>query len=159
MMNDSNPEQPDRPIPVPIAPLGTGPGAVMPLGTVPMVPGMLVGPADQLMFDAWNYRPDVAVNATDLAGYSVEAADGRIGKVDRSTHTMNDGYVVVDIGHWIFGRKTIIPAGVVNHVDRIEGIVYLDCTKERVKGAPDVPADGVLDDVSRGQLLDHYHQN
>jgi hypothetical protein len=143
------------PVP-PIAPLGVGPGSVMPLGVAPMMPGMLVGPTEAMGFDAWNYRPDVAVNARDLAGYAVEATDGRIGKVDRSTHTLDDGYLIVDIGHWIFGRKAVVPAGVVNHVDRIEGTVYLGCTKEQLKGAPDVHAEGGLDESSRTQLLDHY---
>ncbi|HET7762852.1 MAG TPA: PRC-barrel domain containing protein, partial [Phycicoccus sp.] len=62
-------------------------------------------------WDAWNYRESAAVSTgnTDLTGFSVEAVDGSIGKVDRSTFDVGSSWVVVDTGPWIFGRKVMLP--------------------------------------------------
>ena len=49
----------------------------------------------------------------DVTGFHVEAADGRIGKVDEATYDVGSAYLVVDTGPWIFGRKVVIPAGTV----------------------------------------------
>jgi hypothetical protein len=90
-------------------------------------------------FDPWSYRDDVGVEATgrSLVGYKVEATDGSIGKVDTASHDVNSSYLVVDTGHWIFGKKVMIPAGTINHIDHSDERVYLDRTKEQVKTAPE----------------------
>ena len=41
----------------------------------------------------------------DVAGYSVEALDGGIGKVDEATYDVGSSYIVVDTGPWILGKK------------------------------------------------------
>ena len=69
----------------------------------------------------------------DLAGYHVEATDGGIGKVDEATNFC----LVVDTGPWIFGRKVLLPAGVVNRVDRGERRVYVDRSKQQIKDSPE----------------------
>jgi hypothetical protein len=40
-------------------------------------------------------------------------------------------------GPWIFGRKVMLPAGVVERIDTEERKVYVDRTKEQIKDAPD----------------------
>ena len=73
--------------------------------------------------DMWSYRADDERDDTgnggsgDLTGYSVEALDGSIGKVDEATHVTGRSSIVVDTGPWIFGKKVLLPAGV---IDRIE---------------------------------------
>ena len=62
--------------------------------------------------DIWTYEIDVT-EPMDVTGFHVEAADGRIGKVDEATYDVGSAYVVVDTGPWIFGRKVVIPAGTV----------------------------------------------
>jgi hypothetical protein len=49
-------------------------------------------------WDAWNYRESAEVSARgkDLTGFSVEAIDGHIGKIDRTTLDVGSSYVVVD---------------------------------------------------------------
>ncbi len=54
---------------------------------------------------------------TDLTGYRVEAADGRIGKVDKHSEDVGDAYLLVDTGPWIFGRVVLVPAGTVTRID------------------------------------------
>lgn len=130
--------------------------APMPTGGVTQGGGVSAFPGNPQAFDAWNYRADVTDSQYDLAGFHVEATDGRIGKVDRSSHDLNDGYLVVDTGVWIFGRKVVVPAGIVNHIDREERVVYLDRTKEHVKAGPDVDSD-TFDAGGRDQVGDYYH--
>lgn len=73
----------------------------------------------------------------DLVGYDVEATDGHIGKIDHVTAETDRNFVVVDTGFWIFGKKRLIPAGVIELVDDDKRTVYLVITKEQVKSAPD----------------------
>lgn len=72
--------------------------------------------------DQWTYRDATTLGADltrgmDLAGFSVEASDGGIGKVDEATYDTSSSYIVVDTGPWIFGKKVMLPAGVIQRVD------------------------------------------
>ena len=88
------------------------------------------------MTEIWNYRTGVTA-AADLPGYSVEATDGSIGKIDESSVDAGSAYIVVDTGPWIFGKKRMIPAGVVERIDDAEERVYVRLTKDQIKNAPD----------------------
>ena len=72
-----------------------------------------------------------------LVGYDVEATDGKIGKIDESTDDVGASYLVVDTGFWIFGKKRMIPAGVVERIDDTDEKVFVRLTKDDVKSAPD----------------------
>ena len=98
-------------------------------------------------WDAWNYREsaEVSTRGQDLAGFAIEAVDGSIGKVDRSTNDVGSSYVVVDTGPWIFGRKVILPAGTINRVDWDEMKVYVDRTKNQIKESPELDEAGTFD--------------
>ena len=69
----------------------------------------------------------------DLTGYAVEAVDGEIGQVDQA----GDTDLVVDTGPWIFGRKVLLPAGVVERVDHQARTVHVDRTRDQVREAPE----------------------
>lgn len=73
----------------------------------------------------------------DLSGYSVEATDGGIGSVAEFDNTPGGAFLVVDTGPWIFGRRVMLPAGVVERVDHRERAVYVDRTRDQVKDAPE----------------------
>ena len=73
----------------------------------------------------------------DLTGFEVEAEDGKIGKIDEATYEADASCVVVDTGFWIFGKKRMIPAGVVQRVDRDEKRIFVNMTKDQIKNAPD----------------------
>ena len=66
--------------------------------------------------DLWTYT-DTSISQRNLAGFSVEALDGGIGKVDDATYDVGRSFIVVDTGPWIFGKKVMLPAGVVRDVD------------------------------------------
>jgi hypothetical protein len=74
---------------------------------------------------------------TDLEGFSVEANDGHIGKVDEATDEVGSSLIVVDTGPWIFGRKVMLPAGAIERVDTKDRKVYVRLTKDQIKSAPE----------------------
>jgi hypothetical protein len=78
----------------------------------------------------------------DVTGWNVESRDGdHLGKVDEATFETSSSCLVVDTGFWIFGKKRMIPAGVVDRLDRDEKIVYVSMTKDQIKDAPDYDPD------------------
>jgi hypothetical protein len=84
------------------------------------------------------FRADVYVPAMpDLTGFEVEASDGHIGKVDEATMAEGATCLVVDTGFWIFGKKRMLPAGVVKAIDADERKILVAMTKDDVKRAPD----------------------
>jgi hypothetical protein len=85
----------------------------------------------------WDYRSDLGAVDRDLTGYDVEATDGSIGKIDESTYEVGGSYLVVDTGFWIFGKKRMIPAGVVERIDDTDRKVFVRLTKDEIKSAPD----------------------
>src|SRR5215217_8110236 len=89
------------------------------------------------MSDMWTYRDATWTEGYDLVGYDVEATDGSIGKIDEASKEATGSYLVVDTGFWIFGKKRLIPAGLVSRVDHDSKNVHVSMTKEQIKSAPD----------------------
>ena len=85
----------------------------------------------------WTYRDTLNSGQRDLVGYQVEATDGSIGKIDEASDEAGAAYVVVDTGFWIFGKKRMIPAGVIERVNVETQTVYVAMTKDQIKAAPD----------------------
>jgi hypothetical protein len=88
----------------------------------------------------WVYRTslnDAVTNPSRIVGYEVEATDGGIGKIDKASTETTRQYLVVDTGFWIFGKKRLVPAGVVTNVDHDAHKVYVTMTKDEIKQAPD----------------------
>ena len=91
-----------------------------------------------------------------FVGYHVEATDGSIGKVDEVSSALDGSCLVVDTGPWIFGRRLMLPAGVVNHVDHVDRKVYVDRTKDEVKDSPEVEPDRYEDPTYREKVAGYY---
>ncbi len=85
----------------------------------------------------WTYPDNSTWTDTSLTGFDVEATDGSIGKIDESSAAAGSAYIVVDTGFWIFGKKRLVPAGVIDRVDHQNEKVFVRLTKEQVKNAPD----------------------
>ena len=85
----------------------------------------------------WNYREDLRAGQRDLAGYDVEATDGGIGKIDEASNEVGASFIVVDTGFWIFGKKRLVPAGLVERIDDDSRQVFVAMTKDQIKNAPD----------------------
>jgi hypothetical protein len=125
---------------MPAAAPGPAAGGTPPMPVPPGTP--MSTPAAGRQFDPWNYREDASVgDGADVVGYVVEAIDGHIGKIDESSTLVGDSYLVVDTGPWIFGKRVLLPAGTVNHVDALDGKVYVDRTKAEIKNSPEFDPD------------------
>ena len=114
------------------------------------------------MLDIWTYRDrtelgsNVVDTHADISGFGVEAVDGSIGKVDEATYDVGRSYIVVDTGPWIFGKKVMLPAGVVRGIDETEEKVFVNRTKEQIKHAPEYDDSLVADDTYRQGLGSYY---
>jgi hypothetical protein len=111
--------------------------------------------------DIWTYRDSTALGTdvnrgVDLTGFGVEAIDGSIGKVDEATYNVGESYVVVDTGPWIFGKKVMLPAGVVDRIDLEGETVYVHRTKDDIKNSPEYDETVNGDSTYRGELGDYY---
>ena len=89
------------------------------------------------MTSMWDYQEGVGRDGGDVVGYDVEATDGSIGKIDEASNQAGSAYLVVDTGFWIFGKKRMIPAGVVARVDDDNATVHVTMSKADIKAAPD----------------------
>jgi hypothetical protein len=107
------------------------------------------------MQDIWGYR-DQTWTDVDLVGFSVEALDGSIGKIDECSNEVGAGYIVVDTGPWIFGKKVLLPAGVIDMVDLDETTVYVQRTKDEIKNSPEFDPDRMTDPAYRDQYGSYY---
>jgi hypothetical protein len=105
--------------------------------------------------DMWLYR-EKEWTTTDLTGFGVEARDGSIGKIDEASYDVGAGYIVVDTGPWIFGKKVLLPAGLIERVDRTDEQVFVGLTKEQIKNAPEFDEVTYRDDEYRSSLGDYY---
>ena len=103
----------------------------------------------------WVYR-DTTLSQRNLTGLSVEALDGSIGKVDDATNDVAESFIVVDTGPWIFGKKVMLPAGVIDRVDQAEEKVYVNRTKDQIKNAPEFDDSMLSDTGYRNELGGYY---
>jgi hypothetical protein len=106
-------------------------------------------------WNAWDYR-DQSWMGREIVGFEIEALDGSIGKVDEATQEAGGSYLIVDTGPWIFGKKVMLPAGVVSSVDAENKLIHVDRTKEQIKNAPEFDEQRVRDERYRSELSTHY---
>ena len=105
----------------------------------------------------WDYTDQTY--GADLSGYSVEATDGGIGKIDETTNEIGSSYIVVDTGPWIFGKKVMLPAGVIRSVDHEAEKIMVDRSKDEIKHAPEIDQTTLDDEASRMRLGSYYDES
>ena len=103
----------------------------------------------------WRYR-DSTLSGANLVGYGVEAVDGGIGKIDEASDDVGASYLVVDTGPWIFGKKVLLPAGVIDRVDADDQKVYVNRTKDEIKNSPEFDQDRYRDTDYRDEVGSYY---
>jgi hypothetical protein len=97
----------------------------------------------------WAFRG--VPTTADLEGYGVEAVDGTIGTIDESTAQTGENYLVVDTGPWIFGKRVLLPAGIVERIDAANEKVFVNRSREEIKNAPEYDPDiGASETFRRG---------
>ena len=105
--------------------------------------------------DLWTYR-DTTIGTTNLTDFKVEAIDGSIGKIDEATNDVGASYIVIDTGPWIFGKKVMLPAGIVDRVDTADETVFVNRTKDEIKDAPEFDESRYHDAKYRDELDGYY---
>jgi hypothetical protein len=108
------------------------------------------------MSNLWTYSGTDTMRGMDITGFEVEAIDGGIGKVDEAMDEAGASYVLIDTGPWIFGKKVMLPAGIVDHVDLDEQKVYVNRTKDEIKSAPEFDPARIREETYRGELGAYY---
>ena len=115
--------------------------------------------AQTMTFDTWKYG-DASLASTlaqrEIVGYDVEAIDGSIGKIDDATLETDSGHLVVDTGPWIFGKKVMLPVGVLKSVDHDDEKVFVNRTKDEIKNAPEFDDSMRNDEKYRTELGSYY---
>ena len=107
--------------------------------------------------EIWTYA--VEAPTVDLSGFKVEARDGSIGKVDEGTNEAGGSFIVVDTGPWIFGKKVMIPAGMITNIDLDAETIDVRLTKDEIKNAPEFDKARYRDQSYRSELGDYYGKN
>jgi hypothetical protein len=108
--------------------------------------------------DIWAYPNYGSVANTDITGFSVEALDGGIGSIDESSFSADGGFIVVDTGPWIFGKKVMLPAGVIDRIDVDDRRVWVNRTKDQIENAPEFDESTYRDTQYRNDLGGYYGQ-
>jgi hypothetical protein len=84
--------------------------------------------------DIWVYG-DAGWAKAKVIGFSVEALDGKIGKIDEASNEVGAAWIVVDTGPWIFGKNVMLPAGVIVNLDLDDETVLVNRTPPESKPA------------------------
>jgi hypothetical protein len=105
--------------------------------------------------DMWTFAVGTTPNI-DLSGFKVEARDGSIGKVDEATYETGGSFIVVDTGPWIFGKKVLLPAGVIRDIDPDTETIFVDRTKDEIKNAPEFDEERYREQTYRDEVGSYY---
>ena len=94
-----------------------------------------------------------------LEGFRILASDGLVGKVydfffnDQSWMVR---YLVADTGHWLPGRKVLLPTPMLIGPNLTERSFAVSLTREQVKTSPDVDTDMPVSRLRELELQAHY---
>jgi len=105
--------------------------------------------------EMWTFTVETAPNI-DLTGFKVEATDGDIGKVDEATREVGGSFIIVDTGPWIFGKKVMIPGGLIQDIDPDTETIFVNRTKDEIKSAPEFDETRYRDQAYRDELGGYY---
>jgi len=105
--------------------------------------------------EMWTFVVEAPLNL-DLTGFNVEATDGGIGKVDEATKEAGGSFIVVDTGPWIFGKKVMLPAGLIRDIDPDTETIFVSRTKDEIKNAPEFDEKRYREQGYRDELGEYY---
>ncbi|MEJ8642068.1 PRC-barrel domain containing protein [Streptomyces sp. MS1.HAVA.3] len=110
------------------------------------------------MSSVWMYAQDSGYTSRQsLVGFTVEAADGVIGHVDRQQDQPGMQHLVVDTGVWVFGRSMLIPAGAVTVIDTEAQTVKVAPSREQIRAAPRFTTDSETADHRYLSAVGNYY--
>jgi hypothetical protein len=97
--------------------------------------------------------------ASAIKGYAIAANDGRLGAV--SNFLFDDAtwlvrWLVVDTGHWLSGRKVLLPPSVLGHIDPKGHELTVRLAKQEVEDSPGIDTDRPVSRQMESDLYDYY---
>jgi uncharacterized protein YrrD len=98
-------------------------------------------------------------SAKDLFGTALHAADGLIGHVHDiyfDDHKWTVRYYVVDTGHFLPGRKVLIPPHAVDHAAPGEVAFPVRLTCDQIRHSPEIDTDRPVERRAEASLYDYY---
>jgi len=98
-------------------------------------------------------------NASTIKGYAIAASDGHLGTA--SDFLFDDEswlvrWLVVDTGHWLSGRKVLLPLSVLGHLDPEAKEFAVRLSKQQVKDSPDIDTDRPVSRQMETDVYDYY---
>jgi len=97
----------------------------------------------------------------DVYGYTIDAADGHIGKVSNflfDDTTWKIRYLVVDTGTWLLKQKVLIPATLLSPINAQMSTLPVKLTTQQVHESPDIDTDKPVS-LQHQNALDLYYQS
>jgi len=101
-------------------------------------------------------------NASTVHGYAIAASDGELGTVsDFLFHDVSwlIRWLVVDTGHWLSGRKVLLPPLVLGHIDEEGQEFAVRLTKRQVQDSPDIDTNRPVSRQMETHVYDYYGWN
>jgi hypothetical protein len=92
----------------------------------------------------------------ELVSFDVHATDGSIGDVLDVKRTPGESYLIVSTGGTIVSKKVLIPAGLVERVDREGKTVHVERSTEEIENGPEFDEEHFRSDAYRSELSDYY---
>jgi len=106
--------------------------------------------------ELWTFTDHETLRGTDISGFKVQAVDGEIGSVDEATYDIGASFIVVDTGPWIFGKKVLLPAGVVDMVDLSNRVLIVNRSKDEIEKAPEFDPERYKEEAYRNNIGTYY---
>jgi sporulation protein YlmC with PRC-barrel domain len=98
-------------------------------------------------------------NASAVNGYAIIASDGHLGTVsdflfDDTTWLVR--WLVVETGSWLSGRKVLLPAFALGHLDPARREFSVRLTRQQVKDSPDIDTERPVSRQMETGIYDYY---
>jgi hypothetical protein len=117
---------------------------------------MRIPPESSAITDLWSWRDTDQVTTHWPGRFQVVATDGAIDNLDAATYDVGGSYIVVDTGFWIFGKKRMLPAGVIDRIDYDARKVHVNLTKDQIHEAPDYDTEREREEAYRQDIGTYY---
>jgi hypothetical protein len=114
-------------------------------------------PAASALLDIWTQRLDPPVDPDDIVGFTVEAMDAGIGKVEAAIESKGVGRLIVDTESSTSTGRHLLPFGIIDHVAFETETVFLDRSTREIESAPAFDPEVHRRDARYYELVgDHY---
>jgi sporulation protein YlmC with PRC-barrel domain len=97
-----------------------------------------------------------------VTGYAIAATDGHIGTVSDfffDDQSWQIRWLVVDTGHWLSGRKVLLPPSVLGKLSPEHKEFAVKLTMQQIKDSPDIDSEKSVSRQMESSVYDYYGWN